>query len=117
MPADVPNTRLFNFVDNPAIISYSAFGDGQVQLDPQVGGNIDVSEFRRVNVQIGTTIATSFSLFMGKIAGSTLSVERNRPLDYDIHTFDVVGPEIALWLRGGPPSSSESVQLWVFLTS
>src|SRR5438105_221643 len=37
------------------------------------------------------------------------------PFDSQIHTIDVVGPEMALTLKGGTPNSSEQVQLWVYL--
>lgn len=115
--ADIPNTLLFNFVDTPAIIQYSQFAEAQVILDPQVGGIIDVSGFRRVSIRIGSTNATSFSLFMGKISGATLSQEFNQPIDNQIHTFEVVGPEMSLHLNGGNPNSKEQVQLWVYLRS
>ena len=88
--ADIPNTLLFNFVDTPAIIQYSQFAEAQVILDPQVGGIIDVSGFRRVSIRIGSTNATSFSLYIGKISGATLSQEFSQPIDNQIHTFEIV---------------------------
>ena len=115
--ADVPNTRLFNFVDTPAAIHYSQFNEAQVPLDPKTGNIIEVTQFRRVSILIGSTKATSFSLFMGKISGATLSREFNLPIDEDIHIFDVIGPEIALFFKDGTPNSNENVQLWVYLTS
>ena len=115
MATDVPNTKLFNFVDTPATIAYSQFGEAQVPLD--TNPIIDVTGYRRVNVRIGQTKATSFSLYMGKISGSTLSVETMRPIDNAIHSFEVVGPEIGLWLKGGTPRSREKVQLWVYIRS
>ncbi len=115
--ADIPNTLFFNFVDTPAIIQYSQFAEAQVILDPQVGGIIDVSGFRRVSIRIGSTNATSFSLFIGKISGATLSQEFSQPIDNQIHTFEVVGPQMSLFLKGGKPNSREEVQLWVYLRS
>jgi hypothetical protein len=115
MPTDLPNTKLFNFVDTPATIQYSQFGEGQVPLD--ANPIIDVTGYRRVNVRIGSTKASSWSLYMGKISGSTLSVENMQAVDNAIHSFDVTGPEIALWLKGGTPKSREKVQLWVYLRS
>jgi hypothetical protein len=117
VPKDIPNTRLINFVDTPAGLTYSQFGDAQVVLDPNTGGILDVDAFRRVSLLIGSTQAPSFSLFIGKLAGATLGFEHNRPVDQRIHTFQIVGPEIALVLRGGAPNSSEQVQLWVYLSS
>jgi hypothetical protein len=114
---DVPNTRLYNFVDAPATIVYSQFGEATVPLNADGTGIINIRRFRQVSVLIGTTSATSFSLAMGKISGSTLAAEQPIPVDQQIHTFDVVGPELVLWLKGGTPGSTETVQLWVYLRS
>jgi hypothetical protein len=81
------------------------------------GGIIDVTEFRRASVRVGSTSATSISVFIGKILGTTLAVEHTHPLDGKIHTHDIVGPELALWLKGGAPSSNEEVEVWVYLRS
>jgi hypothetical protein len=115
--AQVPNTRLINMVDTPATITYSASGEGRVPLDPSVGNIIKVNGFRKFSVLIGTTRATSMMLFIGKISGPTLSQRFTQPVDAKIHTFDVVGPEMTLWLTGGPPNTTERVQLWVYFTS
>lgn len=112
---DVPNTKLYNFVDTPAALTYSQSGEAQVPLD--TNPIIDVTGYRQVNVRIGQTKATSWSLYMGKISNATLSVENMRSVDNAIHTFDVVGPEIALFLSGGQPKSREKVELWVYLRS
>jgi hypothetical protein len=48
--AEIPHTRLINFVDQPATIKYSQFGQGQVQLNAPTGGILDVSQFRRVHI-------------------------------------------------------------------
>ncbi len=115
--ADIPNTRLINHVDTPATIHYSQHGQAQVPLDPAVGSIIDVSQYRRVSVEIGQTHATSAALYMGKISGATLSMLFAVPLDGKIHTFEIVGPQITLWLSGAAPNSQEQEQLWVYLTS
>jgi hypothetical protein len=115
--ADIPNTRFINFVDNPVAIEYSQFGEAQVRLEPQTGGVVDVTGFRQASVRIGSTKASSFQVYIGKIAGATLSARYSGPLDDAIHTFEVVGPEMTLWLMGGAPESKEEVQLWVYLRS
>ena len=114
---DIPNTRFINFVDNPAAIQYSQYGEAQVNLDPPTGGILDIREFRRVSIHIGSTNASSFWVSMGKISGATLSQGYTQPLDGNTHTFEIVGPELALWLLGGAPNSQEQVQLWVYLRS
>jgi hypothetical protein len=53
---------------------------------------------------------------MGKISGTTLSAPNN-PLDGQIHSFDVVGPEISLQLSRSTNNPKENVQMWVYLTS
>jgi len=114
---DIPSTRFINLVDNPAAITYSQFGEAQVPLDPQTGGVLHLEEFRQVSFRIGSTKASSFNMFMGKISGPTLSTRYIGPIDDVIHTFEVVGPEMTLFLMGGAPRSKEQVQLWVYLRS
>jgi hypothetical protein len=114
---DIPNTRLYNFVDTPVTIVYSRFGEATVPLNPDGTGIINIRRFRQVSVLLGMTSATSFSLAMGMISGSTLAAERAIPMDRQIHTFDVAGPGLALWLKNGTPNSTETVQLWVYLRS
>jgi hypothetical protein len=117
--AEIPHTRLINFVDQPTTIRYSQFGQGQVQLDPQTGGILDIHEFRKVHLRVGSTRATSFQVSMGKISNRTLSEIRLtvQPPDQKTHTLEVVGPEMTLSLMGGAPNTQEQVQIWVYLTS
>jgi hypothetical protein len=115
--AEIPNTRLINLVDQPATIRYSQFGQAQA---PLTAGNIlDISQFRRVHICVGTTRATSIQLSMGKISNATQSETRLivQPPNSRIHTLEVVGPEMVLWFMGGPPNSQEQVPLWVYLSS
>ena len=115
--AEIPNTRFINFADAPVAVVYDQFGSAHVNLDPQVGGIIDLSGFRRVSIRIGTTKATSFVVNMGKISGATLSQAFSRAVDSQIHTFEVIGPQMNLSLKGAAPSTQEKVQLWVYLRS
>ncbi len=115
--SDTPNVRFINLVDSPATLQYNQHGQAQVLLEPQTGGILDVKEFRRVSICIGATKASSCEMYMGKISGTTLSQRYNLPLDGHIHTFEVVGPQMALGLNGGQPNSTEHVQLWVYLRS
>jgi hypothetical protein len=110
-------TRLFNFVDTPATITYGASGEGRVVLDPASGGVVSLAGFHKVFVRIGTTRATGILVNMGKISGATLSQFFARPMSQQTQTFDVIGPQMVLVLTGGPPNTTERVQLWVFLSS
>jgi hypothetical protein len=115
--AQLATTKLYNHVDTPASITYNASGQAQVVLDPAIGSIISVAGYHRVSIRIGTTKATSFMLNMGKISNTTLSRIITRSINQQIHTFDVVGPEMVLVLVGGPPNTTESVRLWVFLST
>ncbi len=115
--SDIPNVRCINLVDTPAAIKYNAFGQAQVPLDPSTMNIIDLSGFRQASIQVGTTKATSCQLYMGKGSGATLAHAYDVPLDGSIHTFEVVGPQMWVWLSGGPKSSQEKVQVWVYLRS
>ncbi|KJV06735.1 hypothetical protein [Methylocucumis oryzae] len=115
---DISNTRLYNFVDIPAEINYSQFGEAGVQLDPRQAGHIiSVRRFRKINILIGSTSAKSISIYLGKLSDATLAQEFHHPIDGKIHTYDVIGPELAIVFKGGTPNSSEKVQMWVFLSS
>jgi hypothetical protein len=120
--AEIPHTRLINFVDQPATIKYSQFGEAEVQLNAPTGGTggiLDIRKFRKVHICVGSTKAASFQVFMGKISGPTLSEIRLvvQPPDHKVHTLEVVGPEMTLWFMGGTPNTQEQVQLWVYLSS
>lgn len=115
--ADIPNTRFFNFVDTPASIKYNQAGEAQVPLDPKTGGIIDVSGFRRASILIGSTTASLFIVSIGKISGTSLAQGYGQPIDNKIHTFEVVGPQMNLLLKGVSPNLTEQVQLWVYLSS
>lgn len=114
--ADVPNTSFFNFVDSPMSATYSQFGEAPLRFLP-TGSIVPVSEYRYICFEIGSCSAQTFELYIGKISGSTLSKGFAGPLDYDIHRFDVIGPEMDLWLKGGPSGLTERVQVWLYLTS
>src|SRR5215212_8178598 len=117
--AEIPNTRLINLVDQPATIKYSQFGEARAPLNtPTTGGILDVSQFRKVHICVGTTKATSFEVSMGKISNATQAERRLvvQPPNNKIHTLEVVGPELVLSFMGGPPNSQEQVRLWVYLS-
>jgi hypothetical protein len=117
---EIPNTRLINLVDQPATIKYSQFGQAQAPLNtPTTGGILNITQFRRVHICVGTTKATSIQVAMGKISNATQSEHRLivQPPNSRIHSLEVVGPEMVLWFMGGPPNSQEQVPLWVYLSA
>ena len=115
--AQMASTRIINFVDTPATITYDAQGEGAVQLHPTLGHIIRVAGYRKVSICVGGTQAKSFQIVMGKLLGATLGQAITRPINNDIHAFDIIGPHLALLLTGGSAGATEKVQLWVFLSS
>jgi hypothetical protein len=116
--ADIPNTRFINLADTPASISYGQNGETYAPLDAQSNATIiDVSAFRKINVCIGPTKATYFTVSIGKIGGRTFAQGFLQLMDNKIHTYDVIGPQMSLLLMGGPPNSTEKVSLWIYLSS
>ncbi len=115
--AQLATTKLYNLVDAPITVTYSASGEAQVVLD---AGNsiIQAAGYHKVSVLVGDTHAASFMINMGKISNTTLSQMFTRPTSpHRIYTFDVIGPEFVLWLTGGPPNGTDHVRLWVFLST
>ncbi len=115
--APLAATRFLNCVDVPASVHYSQHGQAQVTLDQNLGPIINVAGFRRVSIRIGPTAAKAASIVFGKISNTTLAGELVLPLDHKIHTFDIIGPEMVLWLSGATPNSTENVQLWAYLST
>jgi hypothetical protein len=98
--------------------TFTTDGLGQIFLT----GILKVAEFRKVNVDIIqfplVPVNMTVTCYMGKISGSTVAQTVGQfPLDNSgqIHTFDVIGPEFALDLTGGPPNTDVPIQAWVFL--
>ena len=109
------NPKLFQLVDTPFVAKYSAAGEAFVIFS---GSHIvSVNGFRTVCVEVaGTAVTKSFDLIMGKNTGATLAdrVANNQAADGHIHTYPVIGPEVALVLNG-TPNVTDKVQLWLYL--
>jgi hypothetical protein len=115
---EIPNVLFINWVDTKAQIDYDKFGNGRVPVNQAQPSNpLDVTEYRRVTVMIGNCNAKSASMHMGKISGPTLCESYEIPLDFNAHTFEVIGPQMTLLLKDGPPNMSEKVQVWLYLRS
>ena len=86
-----------------------------------VTGVLDLSGYEQVSVEIvagpQAPAHVNVVVYMGKISGWTLSQEMETfPLDDTarIHSYRVIGPELAVFLQG-PPNTQVPVQAWVFL--
>jgi hypothetical protein len=107
--------KLIQFVDTPYSVTYSGSGEAYVSW-PGGSNALSADGYSRVSVEVrGTAKTSSFDLIMGKISGSTLADRVASPAaDGKIHTYEVIGPEIALLLKG-TPNATDRVQLWVYL--
>ena len=91
---------------------------GQIQMT----GILNIKPFHKVNLEIinfpNPIQNLTVAVHMGKISGQTLSQEIEHfalggPVL--IHTYDVIGPELAVWVMGAPPNTNVDIQAWVFL--
>ncbi len=115
--AQLATTKFYNLVDTPVAVTFNASGQAQIKVSP-AGAVINVTGFRRVSVQVGSTHATNLRIQIGKISGTTLSSYLyNGPANQQIRTYEIVGPELVLVLSGAPANSTDHVQLWVYLTT
>jgi hypothetical protein len=117
---DLPDTS-----PSPQVLTYfrTYVSDkfGQIELTPI----LDISSYHTVNLEIiaGTSHQSKRSLrvqvYMGKIQGTTLSqVTDNYAIEISrtrIHSYDVIGPDLVVWIQGAPANTSVDVQAWVFL--
>lgn len=75
----------------------------------QVTGILDIKDYKRAHLEIvqhpGHVPNLRVDVYMGKLSGSTLAqVVGSFPLGAGtIRSFEIVGPEINVWVLGGPP--------------
>ena len=87
----------------------------------EVTGILDIKDYQLAHVEIiqhpGNVPNLTVEVHMGKISGSTLAqVVASFPLGAaTIHTLNVVGPEMSVWVLGGPPNTTVQIQGWLFL--
>jgi hypothetical protein len=91
---------------------------GQIQLT----GILNIRPFDFVNLEIlnypNPMPNLTCAVQMGKLSGTTLGQEieafsLSGPTL--IHTYDVIGPELAVWVLGAAPQTDVDIQAWVFL--
>jgi hypothetical protein len=94
---------------------------GQIELT----GILGIEAYHTVNLEIVAGYKDQVRdlrvmVNMGKITGTTLS----ESIDHftisvtdiiHIHTYPVIGPELAVWVLGAPPHTAVDIQAWVFL--
>ncbi len=119
---EYPHTLFIDHASIPITFDWPSFKPAtgafiDIPLDGAGAKILDVRNYRKVSVLIGPTKAAKGIITIGKISGSTLSVQYDIPIDGKVHSFDVVGPEINLGLTGSTSSPKESVQAWIYFTS
>lgn len=97
-------------------IQYDAGGFAWIMLDPTSGQFLDIAGYRQLSVWVSAQNAVACTLMMGTISGETAAQAFPVPVDGNIHTFNVQGPEMALYMNG-PANAQDQIQLWVFLRS
>jgi len=80
---------------------------------------LNVRAYRKVSILMSATKAHSILLYMGKWVPNTLCATFEWTPDDKIHTFDILGPEIALFMSSPFVKSTpaEDVELWLYLTT
>jgi hypothetical protein len=93
---------------------------GQIEVTPI----LDISSYRTANLEITAGIRLQptkrlrIQVYMGKIQGTTLSQMIDAftsGMRVRIHSYDVIGPDLLVWLQGAPANTKVDVQAWVFL--
>jgi len=115
---EIPHVLFIDHI-SPALSVDWAAGVGTYDVPLAANGDpiLKVSGYRQVSILVGPTKATRAALYMGKITGTTLSSRTEFLLDGTIHSFPVVGPEIALELYANRSDPAEKVALWLYLSS
>ncbi len=117
---EVPKTLFIDHTSPVLRIDWPKIAPGSF-LVPLTASNaifLNVRSYRKVNVLIGQTKASSAALILGKWQPNTFAARYDVPLDQKIHSFDIVGPELALELTAPFTNiAMESVELWLYLTS
>lgn len=100
--------------------TYTSDRFGQIELT----GILDIEGYHAANLEITAGYEEQVrdlrvTVYMGKINGTTLSEAIDRfsiviP-DIHIHTYPVIGPELAVWVLGAPKNTDVDIQAWVFL--
>ncbi len=118
---DIPNEKFVYLRSASAVFQYDQSGSAYAPLDPAAKNVLDLTKFRKISIFISGTKAKKANLYIGQVTGQTALALYNVPIDANIHTFEVVGPEMQIQLTGAPSNAKETisdpVQIWVYLKS
>ena len=109
-------TKFIEITGEDAFIRFDTGGVFNLPLDPDTGWVLDIRGYRRVSIYISSQKATQRTLYMGRLSGVYAAQTYPLYADKNIHTFDVVGPEMGILLNG-PREASEQIECWVYLSA
>jgi hypothetical protein len=101
--------------------SFTTHAAGDVQVMPMTS-LLGYSKVCLAIVPAQSTPAVTgvlLTVTMGKLSQWTLAQQIDSfPFDNtgQIHTYDVIGPQMSTALAGGPPNAALNVQAWILLT-
>jgi hypothetical protein len=102
--------------------AYETDDSGELSLTD----NIDIKDFRNVDFEIinwpdpasDPNEEIQVVVEMGKLSGWTLAATIDQfPLNSEpvIKSYNVVGPELSIYIQGAPANTAINIQAWVFL--
>jgi hypothetical protein len=116
-----PRTLFVDRSSQPLAIDWPTLYPGGFEVPLTASGQtyLDVRAYRKVSVLVGATKAHNVILHMGKWTPNTLATSYQWTPDDAVHTFDVVGPQIALFMTSpfDRTTPTEKVELWLYLTA
>ena len=121
---EIPKTLLIDHTDPALVIDWPGMQSGPDVIETDfsvpmysspVAALLDVRNYRKVSAVVAPTTKGKPYLLMGKY--DSLFVNVPVPADGNAHTFDIVGPEMMMWIWGLPSFPKEEVRLYLYLTS
>jgi len=107
---------------NPTLNSYFQTFQTNAQGQIALTGILNVEAYNTINLEIiqwpHAAVSMTVQCVIGQISGDTVAQSLAQfPLGTasQIYTFNVIGPEFAVTLIGGPANTAVPIQGWVFL--
>ena len=124
LEVEVPKTLYVNHASTPLAVDWPSMQSGPavietdfaVPLGPKGEAWLETTPYRKLHVMVMGTKGTPF-IRVGAIFSGFLYEDMTFPVDGHIHTFDIVGPELQMYICGLTSMAKEDVKLWVYLTS
>ena len=118
---EIPKTLFIDHSSPVLTVAWPTIYPGGLRVPLGANGEtfLDVTQYRKANIFVGTTKAHSVIFYIGKWSPNTCAASFEWVPDLKIHTFDIVGPQIALFLSSpfDKTTPAEKIELWLYLTS